>query len=468
MEEPGSAPASERSRYLILAMCGLPFVMQTLDATIVNVALPSIARELGASLQSLQWIVSAYILVIASFVLMAGMLADRFGRRRMLVCGVVIFTLGSALCSITSDEGWLIATRAFQALGAALISPSALAIVTNTFTGRAERAKALGWWSVLASVGIAIGPLLGGVLVQTLGWRSVFWVNIVPGIVALVVLLRWAPESRATKPKDFDPAGQAGVVAFLATLVFVIIESARLGWSSPLIVGATAVAVVSVTFLILYERTKPEALIPFSLFTSRAFTKAILTLALGVLGSGAVLFTATLFLQNYRGLSPLAAGMFVLPMALASMVTAPLAGKFVAAGRAREVLLAAAVLIALAGVAFLITSDAAVVTMLVAFLVMGMGFGALNDPVNVIAVSELPDAKAGLAASLISMGRQVGQVLGVAIAGALISLDLGPDLKSGFDHAAARNWILLIVVGCAIFVVNALPTPAQDRSPQQA
>lgn len=229
-----------RHPYTVLVVCGLPFLMMTLDGTVVNVALPTIAKDLGASLQSLQWIVSAYILVIASFVLMAGMLADRFGRRTILVLGVGVFTVGSFACGLAPDEGSLIMFRAFQAIGGAMISPSALAIVTNTFTQPAARAKALGWWSVIASAGLAIGPLLGGLLVQSLGWRAVFWVNIVPGILAVIALLIWAPQSRASNPKPFDPLGQVLLVLVLGSLVFVIIELSALGWGSPLIIGGGA------------------------------------------------------------------------------------------------------------------------------------------------------------------------------------------------------------------------------------
>ena len=455
---PGRATVSTVvDRNIVLVVCGVPFLMVMLDGTIVNVALPSIAKDLDASLQSLQWIVSAYILVIASFAVMAGMLADRFGRRRILVLGVVVFTLGSILCSLTPDESWLIAARAFQAIGGALISPSALANVTNVFTDGPSRAKALAWWSVIASVGLAIGPLLGGILVQSFGWRSVFWVNVLPGIAAVILLLWKVPESRAATVKPFDPVGQVLLVAFLGTLTFVIIEGTSLGWISPLIIGGTAICVTSLIVLIVYERPKPEALIPFALFRSRAFTTAIATLVLGVLGSAAVMFTASLYLQNYRGLSPLQAGLFMLPLAAASMVTALISGRLVAAGRARAVLIVAGALIALAGVAFWLTADAVIWLMLIPFLVMGTAFGALNDPVSVIAVSELPDEKAGLAASLISMGRQVGQVLGVALAGALLSVGLGADLSSDFDKAATSVWVLLIAAGIAVLIVNLLP-----------
>ncbi|MFB8387589.1 DHA2 family efflux MFS transporter permease subunit [Microbacterium sp. NPDC055910] len=449
--------ATTRSPYLVLLVCGLPFLMMTIDGTVVNVALPTIAKDLGASLQSLQWIVSAYILVIASFVLMAGMLADRFGRRRILAIGVAVFTVGSFLCGLAPDEGLLIASRGFQAIGGAMISPSALAIVTNTFTQPAARAKALGWWSVIASAGIAIGPLLGGLLVQSLGWRAVFWVNIIPGVIAVIALLVWAPVSRAAKTKPFDPVGQILLVLVLGSVVFVIIELSTLGWSSPFIIGGCVIGVVALVSMIVVERRKTEALIPFELFRSRAFTTSILTLVFGVLGLGAVAFTLSLFLQNYRGLSPAEAGLFTLPMAVGSMIAAPLAGRVVAAGRARAVLVFAAVLIIVAGAAFWVTADAAIWLVLIPFLLVGLGFGALNDPVNVSAISELPNEKAGFAASLIAMGRQVGQVLGVAVAGALLAAGLGADMKAHFAEAATSVWILLIVVGVVILVINVLP-----------
>jgi len=449
-----SAPAT-RSPYVILLICGLPFLMETLDGTVVNVALPSIAKELHSSLQSLQWIVSAYILVIASTVIMAGMLADRFGRRRILLIGVVVFTVGSIFCSTVTSEEMLIGMRAFQAIGAAMISPATMSIVTNVFTGT-RRATALGWWSVFGSVGLAIGPLIGGLLVQSFGWRSIFWVNVVPGIAAIILLLVFVPESRATRPKPFDPIGQVLLITFVVPLVFVVIETSRLGWTSPFIIGAAAVAVVSLIGLFLYERPKPEALIPVDLFANAAFRTAILTLMCGVLAAGATMFTASLFLQNYRGLTALEAGLFTMPMAVASMVAALLASKLVAKGQSRMVLLFAGATIAVAGLVFWITADGIVWFMLIAFFVMGVGFGALNDPVNVTAISQLPDEKAGLAASLISTSRQFGQVLGVAIAGALIGTGLGADMKSGFAQAAVPVWILLVIAGVVIFVLNAL------------
>lgn len=463
--KPPSTPVTGRRRYAVLLVCGLPFLMMTLDATVVNVALPSIAKDLDASLQSLQWIVSAYILMLAAFVVTGGMLADRFGRRRIVVLGVIIFTLGSALCGMATDEYMLIASRAFQAIGGLLISPSTLAIVTNVFVGQAERAKALGWWALFASAGLAIGPTLGGVLVETLGWRSIFWVNIGPGIIAVVLLLLIAPASRAAQVKRFDPVGQALLVLFVFPLVFVIIQLSSLGWSSPLIIGAAVLCVASVIALVLYERRQEEALIPFSLFSSRAFTGAILTLMLGVLGSGAVGFSVTLFLQNYRGLSPTQAGLLILPMALATMVAAPQAGRWVAQGRARMVLIVAAIMIIAAGAGFWITMELAVLFIIIPFVLMGLGFGALNDPVNVVAISELPDGKAGLAASIISMSRQIGQVLGVAIAGALLATGLGADMKSGFDKVVIYVWILLILAGLGILIINALPQrhPAASR-----
>lgn len=244
-----------------------------------------------------------------------------------------------------------------------------------------------------------------------------------------------------------------------------MIEASKLGWTSPVLLGAAVISVLSLIGLILYERPKPEALIPLDLFRNRAFTTAILSLMSGVLAAGATMFTASLFLQNYRGLTPLEAGLFMMPMALASMIAALVAARLVAKGSARAVLLFAGATIALAGLGFWITADGIVWFMLIAFFVMGIGFSALNDPVNVTAISQLPDEKAGLAASLISMSRQFGQVLGVAIAGALIGTGLGADMKSGFEHAAVPVWILLIIAGAVIFLLSAfVRTP---RSPQR-
>lgn len=406
---------------------------------------------------------SAYILVIASFVLMAGMLADRFGRRTLLAIGTVVFTVGSFLCGLATSEEWLIAFRVFQALGGAMISPSALGTVTNTFTSRAVRAKALGWWSVIASVGIAIGPLLGGVLVQTLGWRYIFWINVIPGILAVIAVLLWAPQSRAAKPKEFDPVGQVLLVVVLGSVTFAIIEVTTLGWTSPVILGAIAIAVLCLVGMVLYERRKAEALIPFELFSNRAFTTAILTLLFGVLAIGAVGFTLSLFLQNFRGLSPAAAGLFMLPLAVGSMIAAPLSGRFVGAGFARAVILVSGTLVALAGLGFWLTADGLIWLILIPFFVLGVGFGALNNPVNVTAISQLPNEKASLAGSLLSMSRQVGQVLGVAIAGALLSIGVGSDLKTDFDTAATSVWMLLIAGGVLIVLLNVVPVRAKTR-----
>lgn len=302
-------------------------------------------------------------------------------------------------------------------------------------------------------------------IVEAWGWRWVFWVNVVLGVVALATVLLWAPDSRATKRKAFDPVGQVVLVIVLASLVFVIIQVTTLGWTSPLIVGMSILCVASLVSLILYERRREEALIPFELFASRSFTSSILTLVVGVLALGAAAFALSLYLQNARGLSPAQAGLATLPLAAASMIAAPLAGRFVGRGLARAVLLVAAVLITLAGVGFWITADDSIWLILVPFGILGFGFGALNDPVNVIAISDLPDEKAGLAASLISMGRQVGQVLGVAIAGALLSVHVSGDATTNLDAAMPSVWILLILAGLAILAINLVSSRSTPAHP---
>lgn len=453
------ADLSMRAKYGVLVLCGLPFILVTLDGTVVNVALPTIARELDADLQSLQWMVGAYVLVLSALVLFAGTLADRIGRKRVVVIGLAIFVPGSILCSLATSEEWLIGARAFQAIGGAMISPAALALVTNVFTGPGERAKAIGWWAALGSVGLAAGPILGGFLVDSFGWRSIFWINVLPGILVIILLLVKGPESKADKPRAFDPVGQIVMIVFLAALTFGIIEVPDLGLGSPIILGAFVVAAIALVALVLYERRRPEALVPITLFTNRAFTVAVSTLFVGVLGLAALLFMITLYLQNGRGLTPLQAGLMTAPMAITAMIVSPLVGRIVAAGHARATLIASGALIVLAAVGFSVTQSLPLWTIIVPFVLFGAGFGALNDPVNVIGISQLPNAQAGLAASLISTGRQFGQAMGVAVVGVLMAGALGGSLTKGYADATTPVHILVGITGVVIIVLNALVAP---------
>ena len=231
---------SRRRRYLILVICCMSLVIVGLDNTIVNVALPSIQKELHAPVSGLQWVMDAYTLVLASLLVLAGSTADRVGRRRTFQAGLATFTVGSLLCSLAPSLGWLVVFRIVQAVGGSMLNPVAMSIIVNTFTDRAERARAIGVWGAAVGVSLALGPVVGGLLIAAVGWRGIFWVNIPIGVAAIVLTALFVPESRAPHPRRIDPVGQVLVIVILATLVYGIIEGPRHGWGSPEIIGCFA------------------------------------------------------------------------------------------------------------------------------------------------------------------------------------------------------------------------------------
>src|SRR5215472_11811818 len=238
----GQAELSQRRRLLVLAICCMSLFIVGLDVTVVNVALPSIGREFHAGVSGLQWTIDAYTLVLASLLMLSGSTADRVGRRRTFQTGLAIFTLGSLLCSVAPGLGWLVAFRIFQAVGGSMLNPVAMSIITNTFIKPAERARAIGVWGGVVGLSLALGPVAGGLLVESVGWRGIFWVNIPVGIAAIVLTAMFVPESRAPRPRRIDPAGQFFVIALLASLVYALIEGPHRGWTSPGILTCFAVS----------------------------------------------------------------------------------------------------------------------------------------------------------------------------------------------------------------------------------
>jgi EmrB/QacA subfamily drug resistance transporter len=216
---------SPRRRMLVLAICCMSLLLVSLDVTVLNVALPSMERDLGASVAGMQWALDAYTLVLASLLMLAGSTADRIGRRRVFLTGLVLFTLGSVLCSLAPSLDWLIVFRMIQAIGGSMLNPVAMSIITNTFTDPRERARAIGVWGGVVGISMAAGPIIGGLLVDTVGWRSIFWLNLPVGLAALVLTLRYVPESRAPKARRPDPVGQVLVIALLGSLTYAIIEA---------------------------------------------------------------------------------------------------------------------------------------------------------------------------------------------------------------------------------------------------
>lgn len=452
-------------RKLILATCCLSLLVVSMDVTIVNVALPAIRCDLGASMSGLQWIVDAYTIVLASFLMLGGATADRVGRRRVFQWGMSLFTVGSLLCSLAGSVDALVAARVVQALGGSMLNPVAMSIVVQTFPAPAERARAIGIWGAVAGISMALGPLVGGVLTQGLGWHAVFWVNLPIGVLALWLTARYIPESRAPAPRRPDPVGQVLLLTGLAALTYALIEGPRAG--GPEAAGAALLAVAAFVALLAYEPRRREPLLDLRFFRSLPFSSATLIAISMFAAMGAFLFLGSIYLQEVRGLPPPLAGLFILPMAVAVMTLSPLSGRLVGAYGARPSLLVSGAMLTLS--ALLMTQlapDTPLPVVLAAFCLFGCGFGMVNAPVTYAAVSGMPRAQAGLASAIASTSRQIGISLGVALAGSLTGARhvWSADARFAFPMMSHPVWWILAGAGVLILGLALLSTGPQGRA----
>jgi EmrB/QacA subfamily drug resistance transporter len=455
---------SAKRKALILLICSMSLLIVGIDSTIVNVALPSIQRSLHASIAGLQWTVDAYVLVLGSLLMLSGSTADRIGRAKVFQTGLVLFTAGSALCSLAPNLGCLIAFRMVQAVGGSMLNPVAMSIITNVFTEPKERARAIGVWAGVVGLSLALGPVVGGALVSSIGWRSIFWINIPVGAAALILTRAFVPESRAAHARRPDPIGQLLVVTVLTSLTYAIIEGPADGWVSPIILGLFVLAVVAVISLVRYEGRRPEPLLDIRFFRSVPFTAATLMAVCGFAALAGFVFLNTLYLQDVRGYSALHAGLYMLPVAGMILLCGPLSGRVVGSFGARWPLTAAGVGIAASG--FLLTklTDTTSTGGLVAsFLLFGAGFGLVNAPITNTAVSGMPRAQAGTAAAIASTSRQIGQALGVAVVGSALSSALHGDLRSRFTGASHVGYGVVSGCGVGIVILGLVSTNAWAR-----
>ncbi|MFJ9028763.1 MFS transporter [Streptomyces sp. NPDC102274] len=460
---------SHRRRTLVLAICCMSLLIVSLDNTILNVALPSLEKELHASVSGLQWTIDAYTLVLASLLMLAGSTADRIGRRRVFKAGLVLFTLGSLLCSLAPTLESLVAFRMVQAVGGSMLNPVAMSIITNTFTDPRERARAIGAWGAVVGISMAAGPLIGGLLVDSVGWRSIFWINVPIGIAAFVLTWRYIPESRAPKPRRPDPVGQLLVIGVLGALTYAIIEAPHAGLTSPLILSFAAVAALSLVGLLLYEPRRAEPLIELRFFRSAPFSGATVIAICAFAALGGFLFLNTLYLQNVRGLSALHAGLYMLPMATMTFLCAPLSGRLVGSRGPRLSLLVSGVAMTASGVLFA-AFDAETTTGLLftGYVLFGLGFGMVNAPITNTAVSGMPRSQAGVAAAVASTSRQIGQTLGVAVIGAVLAggtvgAVASASYRTGFVGASHPAWWIITACGVCVLLVGALSSGAWAR-----
>src|SRR5215467_6817736 len=373
-------PAAGRGRRgLMLAVCCMSLFMVGLDNTIVNVGLPDIGRDLHAGVSGLQWTVAAYTIALAALLMFSGAVADRIGRRTIFQVGLSLFTLGSWLCSLAPSLGWLIGFRILQGVGGSMLNPAALGIITNTFTRPAERAKAIGMWDGVFGLSMALGPVAGGILITSVGWRGIFWANIPVGLAAIALTALFVPESRAERGRRADPVGQVLVIVMLGALAYAIIQGPAYGWFSPDIVGFFLLSLVALAVLIGYEPRREEPLIDFRLFRSVPFSAANLTAVCAIAATAGFLFLTTLYLQDVRGFSALQAGLTLLPMPCMMALASPISGRIVARGGPRVPFIIAGAALTLSTAALSQLSSTSGPLFLVAtYGLFGFGAGMVN------------------------------------------------------------------------------------------
>jgi EmrB/QacA subfamily drug resistance transporter len=436
--------------WIVLVIICLAQFMVVLDATIVNVALPHIQTSLGFSEASLQWVINAYTLVFAGFLLLGGRVGDLLGRKRFFLIGLIIFTAASFLNGIATTSGMLIGFRALQGLGAALISPAALSIISTTFAEGKERSRALGVWAAIAIGGSAVGLVLGGALTQAFSWRWIFFVNVPVGIFAFFAALRLVPESKDEHAHEgYDIAGAVTVTSGLMVLVFGLVHSATHGWSSTATIASFIASAVLLTAFVLIESRSAEPLVRLSIFRVRSLTTANLSMFLAFSGMFAMFFFNTLYIQKVLGFGPLKAGVAFLPFTAGIMLSAGLASTFAPRIGVRPVAATGMVLTILGLLLFsrMPVDGTYAKDVLPGMILSSLGMGAIFMPLTLIATTGLENEDQGLASGLFNTSQQVGGALGLAILSTIAA-----SHTNGHSAAALVNGFHYAFIGAAVLV----------------
>jgi len=433
-----TAQPDPRRWWTLVVLC-LSLLVISLDNTILNVALPTLERDLGASSSQLQWIVDSYMLVFAGLLLTAGAIGDRFGRRKALTFGLAVFGLGSALSAMAGSAGMLIASRALMGIGGALIMPSTLSILTAVFPAE-ERPRAIGAWAAVSGLGIAIGPVAGGWIVEHADWSWIFLVNIPFVVAALLAQRPLVPESRDPAAPRLDFPGFALSTAGLVALVWGVIEAPSWGWTDARILGAFAAAAALIAAFVAWERHTPEPMLDVRLFRNRRFSAASGAITLSFFAMFGAIFFLTQYLQLVLGYSAFEAGVRVLPVALGIVVASPLSAKLTARMGAKVVVAAGLTLIAAA--LLLMTGfevDSTYDAVALSYLLLGMGIGLAMTPATDSVMGSLPLAKASVGSAVNDAARTTGGALGVAILGSVLSSGYRGDMDAVSAGAAAQE-----------------------------
>jgi EmrB/QacA subfamily drug resistance transporter len=441
--------AEENRKWLTLAAVSFGLFMIMLDNTVVNVALPSIERDLDADLSELQWIVTGYALTFAALMLVGGKIADAYGRRLIFVVGIVVFTVASLLCGLADSSEMLIAARVVQGAGAALMNPATLSIIAATFPPR-ERGAAIGIWAGTSALALAIGPLVGGLITEHLDWSWIFFVNVPIGILGIAASFLLIDESRDETHERLDLPGLVTSGVGLFALTYGLIEANTYGWTSARILGSFAVAAVALVSFVLLERHQRAPMLPLELFRNRTYTGANLTMLLVALAMFGVFFFVSLYMQNILGYSAVQAGAAFLPMTILIILVAPVAGKTADRLGSRGLMTVGMTLIAAQLLLFSqLGSDASYWHLLPSLLIGGVGMALTMTPSAAAATRAVPVDKAGVGSAVLNSARQVGGTMGIAVMGAIVASQMGdtPDpaaFMDGFERS------LLVAAGIAV------------------
>ena len=458
--------SEERRRWWTLAAVSFGLFMIMLDNTVVNVALPSIQKDLGADLSELQWIVTGYALSFAALMLIGGKLADAYGRRLLFVVGIVVFTGASLWCGLADSGNMLIAARVVQGLGAALMNPATLSIIAATFAPK-ERGMAIGIWAGVSALALAIGPLVGGLLTQHLSWHWIFFVNVPVGVIAIAASLLLIRESKDDTHESLDLPGLATSAFGLFALTYGLIEANTYGWTSGRIIGSFVVAVASLTAFIVIERRRRAPMLDLSLFRSGTYAGANIAMLLVALAMFGVFFFVSIYMQNVLGYSAVQAGAAFLPMTILIILVAPVAGKLSDKYGSRWLMSTGMVLLA-AQLLYLsqVGAEASFWNLLPGFLVGGLGMAITMTPTVAAATRAVPVEKSGVGSAVLNAMRQVGGSVGIALMGAIVAREAGG--RVGVDAFMAGYERSLVVAAAIAFAgsIVAFALVRQEAEPE--
>jgi EmrB/QacA subfamily drug resistance transporter len=457
-----------KARWWALTAVSLATLMTYLDNNVINVAIPTIQRSLHLSVSGLEWIVSSYLLVLAGLLLAGGRVADIYGRRRMFLAGLVIFTLSSLAAGLAGSGGFLIGARAVQGLGGALLMPAALAIISHVFTDGRERTMAIGIWGAVGALGLGLGPVIGGVISQHVHWGWIFLINVPLGVITFAIAAPSVPESRAEgQSRRLDLPGLVTSAVALFALTYALIEGPESGWTSPRIVASFAVAALAGAAFLAVEGRGRQPMVPLGVFRNRVFSGGIVTMMIWAFGILGIYFFTSLYLQRVLGFSPTKAGLAFVPMALAIAVAATLAPRVTALiGGYRTV--SFGLLLMVAGLILIARLGAGIGfgSLMPGFVLFGVGAGLMNVPLTNSVLESSPTDLAGIASALLNDSREVAGLLGITVIGAVLSTRETSALRGGtpapqafIDGYHTGMWvaIALLAAGAVLSYVTLRP-----------